>query len=84
MSGLRVVLLAVLLMVGTLVLLALLARRLPPGVLRDLARFVPDCVTTVRRPCRDPGVPRRAKLVIALAGLWVLPTGIRSVCRYLS
>jgi len=84
MSGLRVVLLAVLLMVGTLALLALLARRLPPGLLRDLARFVPDCVATVRRLCCDPGVPRRAKLVIALAGLWVLPTGVRSVCRHLS
>ena len=29
--------------------LILLARRLPPGVLRDLAALVPDCVTTVRR-----------------------------------
>ena len=73
MSGwLRAVLLAVLLMVGTWALLVLLAGRLPPELLRDLAGFVPDCVTTVRRLHRDPRVPRRAKLVIALAGLWLL------------
>jgi uncharacterized membrane protein YkvA (DUF1232 family) len=73
MSGwLRAVLVAVALMVGTWVLLVLLARRLPPGLLRDLASFVPDCVTTVRRLRRDPRVPRRAKVVVALAGLWLL------------
>ena len=50
----------------------LLARRLPPGLLRDLASIVPDCVTAIRRLRRDPRVPRRAKLVVALAGLWLL------------
>ena len=68
----RAVLLAVALMVGTWVLPGLLARRLPAGLLRDLASFVPDCVTTVRRLRRDPRVPRRAKVVVALAGLWLL------------
>jgi uncharacterized membrane protein YkvA (DUF1232 family) len=53
-------------------LLVLVARRLPPGLLRDLAGFVPDCVTTVRRLRGDPRVPRRAKIVVALAGLWLL------------
>jgi uncharacterized membrane protein YkvA (DUF1232 family) len=73
MSGwLRALLLAVALMAGTWVLLMLLARRLPPGLLRDLAGFVPDCVTTIRRLRRDPRVPRRAKVVVALAGLWLL------------
>ena len=73
MSGwLRALLLAVALMVGTWALLVLLARRLPPGLLRDLAGFVPDCVTTVRRLRVDPRVPRRAKVVVALAGLWLL------------
>jgi uncharacterized membrane protein YkvA (DUF1232 family) len=73
MSGwLRAVLLAVGLMVGTWAVLVLLARRLPPGLLRDLASFVPDCVTTVRRLRRDPRVPRRAKVVVALAGLWLV------------
>ncbi|GAB1691568.1 YkvA family protein [Krasilnikovia sp. M28-CT-15] len=51
--------------------LVLLARRLPPGILRDLAGFIPACVTTVRRLRRDPRVPRRAKIAIVLAGLWV-------------
>lgn len=52
-------------------LLVVLARRLPAGILRDLAAFIPDCVTTARRLRKDPGVPRRAKLVVLLAGLWV-------------
>jgi uncharacterized membrane protein YkvA (DUF1232 family) len=52
-------------------LLIVLAKRLPPGVLRDLAAFIPDCVTTVRRLRNDPHVPRKAKLAIIIAGLWV-------------
>jgi uncharacterized membrane protein YkvA (DUF1232 family) len=73
MSGwLRALLLAAVLMVGTWALLLLVARRLPPGLLRDLAGFVPDCVTTIRRLRGDPRVPRRAKVVVALAGLWLL------------
>ncbi|NKZ02792.1 YkvA family protein [Actinomadura latina] len=52
--------------------LALLARRLPPGILRDLVAFIPDCVTTVRRLRKDPRVPRRAKIAIVIAGLWVV------------
>ena len=73
MTGwLRAVLVAVALMVGSWALLVLLARRLPPGLLRDLASFVPDCVTTVRRLRHDPRVPRRAKVAIALAGLWLI------------
>nr|WP_239542714.1 DUF1232 domain-containing protein [Micromonospora terminaliae] len=49
----------------------MLARRLPPGILRDLAAFIPDCLTTVRRLRRDPRVPRRAKAAIVFAGLWL-------------
>ena len=60
------------LMVGTWALLVLLARRLPPGLLRDLAGIVPDGVTAIRRRRRDPRVPRRAKVVVVLAGLWLL------------
>jgi len=52
-------------------LLVVLARRLPPGILRDLAAFIPDCVTTVRRLRKDPQVPRRAKTAVVIAGLWV-------------
>jgi hypothetical protein len=43
---LRAVLVAGALMVGTWALLVLLTRRLSPGLLRDLAGFVPDCVTS--------------------------------------
>jgi uncharacterized membrane protein YkvA (DUF1232 family) len=49
-----------------------LARRLPPGAAKDLATVLPACVTTIRRLRRDDRVPRKAKLAIAFAGLWVL------------
>ncbi len=57
--------------VASWAVLYLLARRLPPGLLRDLAAFIPDCVTLVRRLRKDPRVPVRAKVAIVLAGLWV-------------
>lgn len=59
------------LLVLSWLLLVVLARRLPPGVLRDLVAFIPDCVTTVRRLRRDPRVPRRARVAVVLAGIWV-------------
>jgi len=64
--------------IGAAVLLAswavllVLARRLPPGLLKDLAAFLPDCVSTARRLRADPRVPRRAKLAVGFAALWVL------------
>jgi uncharacterized membrane protein YkvA (DUF1232 family) len=58
-------------LVASWLLLLVLARRLPPGILRDLAAFIPDCVTTVRRLRSDPRVPRGAKIAIVIAGLWV-------------
>jgi uncharacterized membrane protein YkvA (DUF1232 family) len=54
------------------VAMVFLARRLPPGVLRDAAEFLPACVTTARRLRSDPAVPRRAKLALLVAILWVL------------
>lgn len=54
------------------VLLVLLARRLPPGTLRELADFLPNCVRLVGRLRTDPAVPRRAKIAVVIAGLWVL------------
>jgi uncharacterized membrane protein YkvA (DUF1232 family) len=48
------------------------ARRLPPGLLRDIAEFLPACVTTARRLRGDPGVPRRAKVALLIAIVWVL------------
>jgi uncharacterized membrane protein YkvA (DUF1232 family) len=50
----------------------LLARRLPPGVLRDAAEFLPACVTTARRLRRHRAVPRRAKVALLVAIVWVL------------
>ncbi|MGH9258303.1 MAG: YkvA family protein, partial [Acidimicrobiales bacterium] len=69
---LRLALIAVTVVVGSWVVLVLLARRLPPGAAKDLATVLPACVTTTRRLRRDPRVPRSAKLAVAFAGLWVL------------
>lgn len=49
-----------------------LAATLPPGFLKEAASFLPDCVVLVRRLRRDPSVPRRAKVALGIAGLWVL------------
>jgi len=62
---------AIALLLASWGLLIVLAKRLPPGILRDLAAFIPDCVTTVRRLRKDPRVPRRAKIAVIVAGLWV-------------
>jgi uncharacterized membrane protein YkvA (DUF1232 family) len=50
----------------------LLARRLPPGLLRQVAEFLPACVTTARVLRRDPAVPRRAKVALLVAIVWVI------------
>jgi uncharacterized membrane protein YkvA (DUF1232 family) len=33
---------------------------------REVARFVPDCIILLKRLLRDPRVPRRAKVAVAL------------------
>ena len=53
-------------------LLVVLAHRLPDGTLKELAGFLPACATTARRLRADPRVPRRAKLAVGFAALWVL------------
>jgi uncharacterized membrane protein YkvA (DUF1232 family) len=53
-------------------LLVLLAARLPEGSMKELAGFLPDCATTARRLRKDPRVPRRAKVAMVFALLWVL------------
>ena len=40
--------------------------------MKELAGFLPDCATTARRLRSDPRVPRRAKLAIGFALLWLL------------
>jgi uncharacterized membrane protein YkvA (DUF1232 family) len=69
---LRAVLVAAGLLVLSWAALVVLARRLPPGAAKDLATVLPACATTARRLRRDDRVPRRAKVAVALAGLWVL------------
>lgn len=71
-SVIRLVLIGGGLLILSWAAMALAARRLPPGTAKDLATVLPAGVTTVRRLRRDPRVPRRAKLVVAFAGLWVV------------
>ena len=72
MGWIGVILIGVAVVVASWAVLVLLARRLPPGVLQELAAFLPNCVRMARRLRKDPAVPRRAKLAVAVAGLWVL------------
>jgi uncharacterized membrane protein YkvA (DUF1232 family) len=69
---LQAVLIAAAVMVASWLVLIALARTLPPGVAKDLAGFLPDCVTAARTLRRDPRVPRRAKIAVLIAALWVL------------
>jgi uncharacterized membrane protein YkvA (DUF1232 family) len=62
----------VLLVYGGLVVGLIVAGR--GGVVRDVARFIPDCIVLVRGLLRDPRVPRRHKRLLgALVGYLVLP-----------
>jgi uncharacterized membrane protein YkvA (DUF1232 family) len=69
---LRFVVIACAVLVATWALLAVLARTLPAGAAKDLATVLPACATTARRLRRDPRVPRKAKIAIVIALLWVL------------
>lgn len=69
---LRLLVIGVGALLASWVVLVFLASRLPPGVLKDLAGFLPACVTMVRRLRKDPRVPRSAKIAVAIAGLWVI------------
>ena len=52
--------------------MVLLASRLPDGLLKQVVEFLPACVTTARRLRRSPDVPRRAKVALLVAIVWVL------------
>ena len=69
---LKPILTALAVMVALWALLLVLAVRLPAGLLKDLAGFLPACVTLARRLRADPGVPWPAKAAVVVAGLWVL------------
>ena len=71
-NWLRLILVATAVMVGLWALLVVLAARLPAGLLKDLAGFLPACVTLARRLRADPRVPFKARAAVVLAGLWVL------------
>jgi uncharacterized membrane protein YkvA (DUF1232 family) len=66
------ILIALAVLVGFWVVLIVLAARLPAGLLKDLAGFLPACVTLARRLRADPRVPWQARVAVILAGLWVL------------
>ncbi len=68
----RWIVVAVALLVATWVVMIVLARRLPPGLAKDLATVLPACVTTARRLRKDPRVPKRVKVAVGFAALWVL------------
>jgi uncharacterized membrane protein YkvA (DUF1232 family) len=53
-------------------ILAVLGRRLPPGILRDLVAFIPACLTTARTLRNHPAVPRRAKVALLVAIVWTI------------
>ena len=72
LGWLKLILMAAVVMVALWGLLVVLAARLPPGLLKDLAGFLPTCVTLVRRLRADPRVPWQAKAAVVVAGLWVL------------
>jgi uncharacterized membrane protein YkvA (DUF1232 family) len=69
---LKLILIAAAVMIGLWGLLIILAARLPAGLLKDLAGFLPACVTLARRLRADPRVPWQAKAAVVVAGLWVL------------
>ncbi|UTI64892.1 DUF1232 domain-containing protein [Paraconexibacter antarcticus] len=52
--------------------MVLLARRLPAGLLKDAAEFLPACVTTAGRLRAHDDVPRRAKVALLIAIVWVI------------
>jgi uncharacterized membrane protein YkvA (DUF1232 family) len=68
----RLILIAGVFLVATWGLMVILARRLPPGAAKDLATVLPACATAARRLRRDPRVPRRARVAVVIALLWVL------------
>jgi uncharacterized membrane protein YkvA (DUF1232 family) len=72
MSTLLVVAASVLAVYAVFVVALIVAGHRPK--VRDLARFIPDCVVLVGRLLRDPRVPRRHKLLLgALVGYLALP-----------
>jgi uncharacterized membrane protein YkvA (DUF1232 family) len=68
----RWLIIAVVLVAVSWIVMIVLARRLPPGLAKDLATVLPACVTTARRLRKDQRVPKRVKVAVTFAALWVL------------
>lgn len=69
---LRVVIIAVLVTAASWGVMIVLAARLPDGAAKDLAGFLPSCATMLKRLRKDQRVPRRAKVAVGFAALWLL------------
>ena len=69
---LRLLIIGAVILASSWLVMIVLARRLPPGLAKDLATVLPACVTTVHRLRKDPRVPKRVKVAVGFAGLWVL------------
>ena len=72
MGWVRVAAITVGVVLASWVVLVALARSLPPGTSKELARFLPDCATLLRRLLRSDQVSRRHKALLVGALLWVL------------
>ncbi|MEO8162438.1 MAG: DUF1232 domain-containing protein [Ilumatobacteraceae bacterium] len=72
MCWLRWILIGAALVTASWVVLIVLAKRLPPGLARELAAFLPACATTMRRLRRHPAVPRSARWLTVLTLIWVI------------
>ena len=68
----RVVLIASACLLASWALLVVLAARLPPGLMKEVARFLPACVTMIRRLRKDSRVPTSAKVAVLVALVWVI------------
>lgn len=68
----RLLLIAVSILAASWLALIVLAARLPEGVAKDLAAFLPSCVKMLRKLRNDPRVPRRAKLAVGFAAVWAI------------
>ncbi len=69
---LRLLVIGVAIVAASWAVLAILAIRLPDGVAKDLAAFLPSCAKMLRRLRKHPGVPRRAKVALGIAAVWVI------------
>ena len=72
MEWLRWFLIAIGLMAVSWAVLIVLAKRLRPGLAKELAAFLPACATTMRRLRRHPAVPRSARWMTVFALIWII------------